>query len=70
VWRGKQNMGIVSSVKVCGSQSFQLAMYLRDTTLQINLQKCAAKHAWMTTAMSASRHSIEKAAAKSMPRSL
>jgi hypothetical protein len=63
-------MGIVSSVKVRGSQLFQLNIYLRDTTLQINQQKCAAKHAWMTTAMSASQHSIERAAAKSIPRSL
>ena len=65
-------MGIVSSVKVRSRKSFSVHhFYLRDTIhLQINLQKCAAKHAWMTTAMSASLHNIERAAAKSMPRRL
>jgi len=52
------------------SPSFSLAIYLRYDTSQTNLQKCAAKHAWMTTVTCASRHSIERAAAKSMPRSL
>ena len=52
------------------SHSFYPVIYLCDTASQINLRKCAAKHVWMTTAMCASQHSIERAAAKSMPQRL
>ena len=52
------------------SHSFWLAIHLRDIASQTSPQKCAAKHVWTTTAMCVSRRSTERAAAKSIPRSL
>ena len=52
------------------SHSFWLAIHLRDIASQTSPQKCAAKHVWTTTAMCVFRRSTERAAAKSIPRSL